>query len=138
MIIIIDWPQAVRCDLFFLMIRRPPRSTRTDTLFPYTTLFRSHPADQERRRAFDRRHLRPFHNAAGKRTRDLRRGAEAPVAADPGNGPDVRDRLQPLSRVRRGDCPGRHRRLLSVPARSEEHPSELQSLMRISYAVFCL
>src|SRR3546814_4468123 len=73
---------------FFLMIRRPPRSTRTDTLFPYTTLFRS---GQGRRRP-----------------------------------------------------PGRHQEARDVdwksqlPLRSEEHTSELQSLMRISYAVFCL
>src|SRR3546814_9142634 len=73
---------------FFLMIRRPPRSTRTDTLFPYTTLFRS--ADQ----------LLP--GQLGDRS----------AVADPGEA----DR-------------GR---------RSEEHTSELQSLMRISYAVFCL
>src|SRR3546814_9134360 len=82
------------------MIRRPPRSTRTDTLFPYTTLFRS-----------------PHRHAdAPDRHQD---------AAPP------RDRL------------GRH---LGVPGlglgqprlRSEEHTSELQSLMRISYAVFCL
>src|SRR6056297_1350283 len=67
---------------FLLMIRRPPRSTRTDTLFPYTTLFRSPPCD------------------AGDRPGPLRR---------------ARDRR-----------------------RSEEHTSELQSLRRISYAVFCL
>src|SRR3546814_2444104 len=74
------------------MIRRPPRSTRTDTLFPYTTLFRSLPS-----RGPDIRHRDP--------------GALA--REDP--------------RMRRAD-----------PARSEEHTSELQSLMRISYAVFCL
>src|SRR3546814_19715967 len=68
---------------FFLMIRRPPRSTRTDTLFPYTTLFRSPPA------SCDRREILHFRS--------------------------------------------------SLPCwRSEEHTSELQSLMRISYAVFCL
>src|SRR3546814_10486281 len=72
------------------MIRRPPRSTRTDTLFPYTTLFRS-------------------------------RGAEPQHGPGPRLGKQ-RQRLHP-----------RHR-----PARSEEHTSELQSLMRISYAVFCL
>src|SRR6056297_3995438 len=67
---------------FFLMIRRPPRSTRTDTLFPYTTLFRS---------------------------------------ARTGSPPEP---------ARRRRCP--------PSARSEEHTSELQSLRRISYAVFCL
>src|SRR3546814_3023589 len=92
------------------MIRRPPRSTRTDTLFPYTTLFRS---------------------LAGRRTmvRPLVRHREIgrPVRA-------VRKRLPQL-----GDG-GRRQRLQGGvgPLRSEEHTSELQSLMRISYAVFCL
>src|SRR3546814_7064756 len=86
---------VVFCLLFFLMIRRPPRSTRTDTLFPYTTLFRSRPAAIRRRG-----------DLAGLRRR--------PVPTE--------------HRVRRpGWC-----------GRSEEHTSELQSLMRISYAVFCL
>src|SRR3546814_11556161 len=80
---------------FFLMIRRPPRSTRTDTLFPYTTLFRS----AEPWQACPRRR-------APHRPRDL---ADHPVTG------------------RRGERD-----------RSEEHTSELQSLMRISYAVFCL
>src|SRR3546814_3927041 len=75
------------------MIRRPPRSTRTDTLFPYTTLFRSH--DRQRHH----RGWRAYH------------------------------RIAPV----RQSAPTRRR-----PARSEEHTSELQSLMRISYAVFCL
>src|SRR3546814_18835586 len=76
---------------FFLMIRRPPRSTRTDTLFPYTTLFRS--------------------------------------ARLPDHG------LQPVAYGARRSP----RRVADGPRRrSEEHTSELQSLMRISYAVFCL
>src|SRR3546814_6040415 len=79
--------------IFFLMIRRPPRSTRTDTLFPYTTLFRS---------------------------------------KVPREGSEIVPETVCLQSVRafvlkRG-----------VMARSEEHTSELQSLMRISYAVFCL
>src|SRR3546814_2295987 len=82
------------------MIRRPPRSTRTDTLFPYTTLFRSTVPDQPARRSH----------------RDHRPDPDAP---GPGPG-SVGDRVP-----RRGQ-------------RSEEHTSELQSLMRISYAVFCL
>src|SRR3546814_11811987 len=80
------------CVVFFLMIRRPPRSTRTDTLFPYTTLFRSHqvtPDADVELIVTDRRHADP--DAQGRRA-----------------------------------------------GRSEEHTSELQSLMRISYAVFCL
>src|SRR3546814_14269762 len=89
---------------FFLMIRRPPRSTRTDTLFPYTTLFRSC-----RRRSCSRGRL------SGRRDR-----VHANIVADAFH----RDRL--------GHRPDR------ALARSEEHTSELQSLMRISYAVFCL
>src|SRR3546814_10730537 len=77
------------CLFFFLMIRRPPRSTRTDTLFPYTTLFRS-----DSYAGGNRHHCRPFHCAR-----------------------------------RQENSPER---------RSEEHTSELQSLMRISYVVFCL
>src|SRR3546814_2424566 len=81
------------------MIRRPPRSTRTDTLFPYTTLFRS----QDAARARDPRCHPAAHRAGSdRRHRSARRTA------------------------------GRR------AVRSEEHTSELQSLMRISYAVFCL
>src|SRR3546814_7051913 len=76
------------------MIRRPPRSTRTDTLFPYTTLFRSEYID-----------------CSGLSFRDFLAGKLAPL---PGTLPTLND------------------------WRSEEHTSELQSLMRISYAVFCL
>src|SRR3546814_15645968 len=82
---------------FFLMIRRPPRSTRTDTLFPYPTLFRS----------------------------------------------EVLERVQFLADADQLDRPagdgahGQGGAALSM-RRSEEHTSELQSLMRISYAVFCL
>src|SRR3546814_3462175 len=99
------------------MIRRPPRSTRTDTLFPYTTLFRSHRRTGRRARA---RWLSQCQSAAtacpGLRgAADLRLG-------------DGRSRTLPVGLRRRG------RRAV----RSEEHTSELQSLMRISYAVFCL
>src|SRR3546814_5395421 len=93
------------------MIRRPPRSTRTDTLFPYTTLFRSWPAG---RRPFASRHRTPKVQTKGR-------------TPPPWRGPCV-----PPSSSRHG----RHRARSCV--RSEEHTSELQSLMRISYAVFCL
>src|SRR3546814_8295934 len=85
--------------VFVLMIRRPPRSTRTDTLFPYTTLFRSQPEHQQ-------------------------------ATAD-----QLEESGVPGQRVggRKG---GRRRKAQQF--RSEEHTSELQSLMRISYAVFCL
>src|SRR3546814_1127391 len=94
------------------MIRRPPRSTRTDTLFPYTTLFRSQsrgvqPAD--------------FNSYGSRRGNDdvMVRGTFA----------NIRIRNQMLDGVEGG---------LTKYFRSEEHTSELQSLMRISYAVFCL
>src|SRR3546814_8220471 len=93
------------------MIRRPPRSTRTDTLFPYTTLFRSLEAD----------------GLEGQYFRNLIAGAEdVGIAED-----DERARLRVVDEVQLG--------LQNRDAgRSEEHTSELQSLMRISYAVFCL
>src|SRR3546814_5241253 len=97
---------------FFLMIRRPPRSTRTDTLFPYTTLFRSHLGE------VGETHMRQ-HQVL------LVADADLVVAEALG---EVGDR-----RHLRGA--GIARRLTF---RSEEHTSELQSLMRISYAVFCL
>src|SRR3546814_4729855 len=125
------------------MIRRPPRSTRTDTLFPCTTLFRSAvsaggPARRRRRRA-------PARTAPGAR----RRGARARHDADRGV-PAVRGRAVAVDAVA-GDVV----RAVGVPVRidardlvaahgaaaavrSEEHTSELQSLMRISYAFFCL
>src|SRR3546814_3237785 len=88
------------------MIRRPPRSTRTDTLFPYTTLFRSIAVQNQRewQRFCDHVLLRP----------DLKTD---PRSATTVNRVDNRP---------------------FVEGRSEEHTSELQSLMRISYAVFCL
>src|SRR3546814_6045131 len=84
------------------MIRRPPRSTRTDTLFPYTTLFRSH-------------HEIP--------SQTFRRGNEP----------------RPCAQMAMRTFPSPHGRSDAAESRrSEEHTSELQSLMRISYAVFCL
>src|SRR3546814_6964178 len=81
---------------FFLMIRRPPRSTRTDTLFPYTTLFRSRVVGGS--------------------------GEEVPLLGPAGSSHGLEG------------CHALH----GAGCRSEEHTSELQSLMRISYAVFCL
>src|SRR3546814_2531522 len=101
---------------FFLMIRRPPRSTRTDTLFPYTTLFRSHlpPCAPNLIPFPDVRAV--FGEGSGEDMAAVALGDEIEIVV--GFGVE-----------HRGD-----RRL----ARSEEHTSELQSLMRISYAVFCL
>src|SRR3546814_4974866 len=92
------------------MIRRPPRSTRTDTLFPYTTLFRS--------------------MAVGVVTRLQRPGNGVPIHALAGQQPPV------VVVVTGGDDLAAA--AVIVDGRSEEHTSELQSLMRISYAVFCL
>src|SRR3546814_12890649 len=101
--------------VFFLMIRRPPRSTRTDTLFPYTTLFLSL---MEARVILFRR---PRLMRIGDR---LARKHLARQVRDP----ELRAKLTP-------DYVMGCKRVL---IRSEEHTSELQSLMRISYAVFCL
>src|SRR3546814_9440765 len=102
------------------MIRRPPRSTRTDTLFPYTTLFRSRRAQSE-----------------GPQ-RVTVRGREAVVVISV----DELDRLLPKNAGKPDFVPfleGLGFDGLDLEReRSEEHTSELQSLMRISYAVFCL
>src|SRR3546814_1660467 len=92
------------------MIRRPPRSTRTDTLFPYTTLFRS-----------------PVASGAPS-------DAEGSIPREPVSIEAQSDRMSPnrLSVTITSNCRGLR------TSRSEEHTSELQSLMRISYAVFCL
>src|SRR3546814_1265183 len=108
---------------FFLMIRRPPRSTRTDTLFPYTTLFRAclvgvgrtqHGCQYCRGSRWDWRQWlngSSYHPSSG--------GGPTGSTSSRGNSDEVID----------CDHDG---------VRSEEHTSELQSLMRISYAVFCL
>src|SRR3546814_7909347 len=99
------------------MIRRPPRSTRPDTLFPYTTLFRSHAAGTRRHAELPRARCARRRVAARTRPAGSHVGAAVRVAgADRGNVDRHQQRVQ----------------------RSEEHTSELQSLMRISYAVFCL
>src|SRR3546814_8345300 len=131
------------------MIRRPPRSTRTDTLFPYTTLFRS-PSDRLARdphRPVGRANHIAWdpHDDAGDCRHRLSRpagGAGSRAAADdsraapyPG-GPGAADR--PASATALPLEPGRRPQAQVRRTRSEEHTSELQSLMRISYAVFCL
>src|SRR3546814_4712348 len=107
------------------MIRPPPRSTRTDTLFPYTTLFRSARVLP----AF------PFgdEDVAVRQDQDLPRDHE--VRRDGLDGVAARDRRPPVAPF--GGLGDGHRGQESA-FRSEEHTSELQSLMRISYAVFCL
>src|SRR3546814_2714384 len=101
------------------MRRRPPRSTRTDTLFPYTTLFRSL---EEAARRVDLGRFRAG-RPAGPCQPDHRGKGEAGRGGSEGGA-----QLLPVAAV---GVSGRQ-------PRSEEHTSELQSLMRISYAVFCL
>src|SRR3546814_5339381 len=124
------------------MIRRPPRSTRTDTLFPYTTLFRS----SQRRRACRRRGwcngvVRRTHRRAAERRQrrhravGFRRRRHVPAQR--------RDHAADQRIADSDACLRKTRHLFRgaarrVATRSEEHTSELQSLMRISYAVFCL
>src|SRR3546814_5760613 len=108
------------------MIRRPPRSTRTDTLFPYTTLFRSR-ADPARGDLGDDRELWRAIAEDGAGPHRLSRAPAHPrLRAGGGDRPHCHAALRQLQGLRRGY------------RRSEEHTSELQSLMRISYAVFCL
>src|SRR3546814_6953219 len=99
------------------MIRRPPRSTRTDTLFPYTTLFRSH-------LVFD-----ITQRASGAASADLRNSASSLM----GGLGSRNSEFHPILPGQNDRVPGAQQTF-----RSEEHTSELQSLMRISYAVFCL
>src|SRR3546814_9037559 len=110
------------------MTRRPPRSTRTDTLFPYTTLFRARRPAVHHRAFAD---MGAQIDEAGHQHR-ARRDIGAAPHDRAGNGAKAR-----LPEI--GLAPALElRRHLVPPMRSEEHTSELQSLMRISYAVFCL
>src|SRR3546814_7680970 len=96
------------------MIRRPPRSTRIDTLFPYTTLFRSV------------RNLEKSHRTA-KGSSAARLQGSSSLGSPPAANDDSRITPAPSATA-----------VVTAHSRSEEHTSELQSLMRISYAVFCL
>src|SRR3546814_5447401 len=120
------------------MIRRPPRSTRTDTLFPYTTLFRSAHAAAQCCRA------RPCHRC---RVRGRRRGRFSysrssclpfvlSLSKHRSSLPSLfgSKQGQPFDKLRANGFENQP----LVKSRSEEHTSELQSLMRTSYAVFCL
>src|SRR3546814_2159202 len=101
------------------MIRRPPRATRTDTLYPYTTLFRSSGEQRDNQKQHTSRHPATLACLGGFShililTLNLSKGESAPTAQTIVTQPST------------------------TMVRSEEHTSELQSLMRISYAVFCL
>src|SRR3546814_20829803 len=107
------------CIVFCLMIRRPPRSTRTDTLFPYTTLFRS---------------FKTMSVESTVSTSDSQHSKSVPAF-------DFQGLEQIARQASQGSLACAHWNHQPRPHpqdRSEEHTSELQSLMRISYAVFCL
>src|SRR3546814_1719894 len=108
------------CLFLFLMIRRPPRSTRTYTLFPYTTLFRSHVALEFACKCLLKKALLLL--LVFCQIPDRRRGRRGPP------------RIAQLLTIGHIFV----QMMLNIKPRSEEHTSELQSLMRISYAVFCL
>src|SRR3546814_9257749 len=143
------------------MIRRPPRSTRTDTLFPYATLFRSRQgggSSPARPGNCGLCRPDPWLRPRPARRTSPRRGRSAGLPSTPGNLPIRRGRpalSRGLPKPCRSACPrgrGRTARLRNAPPslspcrsncprapiRSEEHTSELQYIMRISYAVFCL
>src|SRR3546814_9676863 len=109
------------------MIRRPPRTTRTATLFPYTTLFRADPIHQiivdDELRAAD----------VSRPSNPIGIGWAGPTILHGGSAEQKDRYLMPLLAGEEVWC-----QLFSEPGRSEEHTSELQSLMRISYAVLCL
>src|SRR3546814_4389566 len=115
------------------MIRRPPRSTRTDPLFPYTTLFRSGPVEL---RLLDRERGTAHLEDPAADVREPVGGGEAAGSRVVGIG----EVLEGVARVAPAVGVDALREEEAEPGgeRSEEHTSELQSLMRISYAVFCL
>src|SRR3546814_2467126 len=127
------------------MIRRPPRSTRTDTLFPYTTLFRSHIGILGAVERFARgclRHRFPIACFGDMIAQRMMRGVveQARALRRPCHANRLGIALRPAfggAGERRSRAQGPWRPIHLRP-RSEEHTSELQSLMRISYAVFCL
>src|SRR3546814_5507826 len=112
------------CLLFFLSIRRPPKSTLTDTPFPYTTLFRSMRfaaiADYHANRVAAERESPGSYRPLAPEALYLTEAEWAGATKE-----------RPIHIVTPFDVP-------PAATRSEEHTSELQSLMRISYAVFCL
>src|SRR3546814_3718036 len=111
---------------FFLMIRRPPRSTRTDTLFPYTTLFRS-----------ALRFPEPiFSDKVAELIEAKYRGQRFELIY--ALGPQAYHLVAERRAAAYLSAPVVYLAMRDPTIRSEEHTSELQSLMRISYAVFCL
>src|SRR3546814_7645790 len=118
------------------MIRRPPRSTRTDTLFPYTTLFRSQDRKTEETQPVGGvdQALIEMHNLRGRQHAVF---CQHPEASAECIGPML-ERKREFRACRQGTLSSLIARRSPTAMRSEEHTSELQSLMRSSYAVFCL
>src|SRR3546814_436594 len=112
------------------MILPPPRSTRTDTIFHYTTLFRSECVQGPRQHP-------SFSHCAGE-AESIREKLATVAASDPNGVERRRRRLQHYCPAAWAICHGLPGSEPFPLGRSEEHTSELQSLMRISYAVFCL
>src|SRR3546814_7102845 len=108
------------------MTRRPPRSTRTDTLFPYTPLFRA------------LRRVHRLHARSARLRISARTGARGLESAGLARTSRLAGSARSIRRSRARKDAGAALRGIRADSRSEEHTSELQSLMRISYAVFCL
>src|SRR3546814_3315675 len=122
----------IHCMCFFLMIRRPPGSTRTNTLVPYTTLFRSNAEAEAAGRWLREQRLVPDLAlcSPSRRTRETLESVLGQVGYVDQR---LEDDIYEASPGALATLVDRH-----PEVRSEEHTSELQSLMRISYAVFCL
>src|SRR3546814_2045231 len=125
------------CNFFFLMIRLPPRSTRTDTLVPYTTLFRSLGETAAVACAALGKAAVGDHADEPAAVQHVQRVALEPRHALHSAGRRVGRKIERM-RLRPHAVAGEHAGAVDVLGRSEEHTSELQSLMRISYAVLCL
>src|SRR3546814_6340901 len=129
-----------KLSFFFLMIRRPPRSTRTDTLFPYTTLFRSQHVIARLLDTLAIFNLPKFPHCQRSVVGAPKLFRGRVIIVDKQEGvyqAAQKSRIDVLDAEQVKDRLLRHRKG-EIPIRSEEHTSEPQSLMRISYAVFCL
>src|SRR3546814_9922894 len=125
------------------MIRRPPRSTRTDTLFPYTTLFRSQDKNDAEQLSLIEEQLRMARKVDGEDSGSFAHtlaGASARIASMPGQQSRALELARASAELATRIYPEPHYYQTGpfCNLRSEEHTSELQSLMRISYAVFCV
>src|SRR3546814_10581231 len=124
------------------MIRRPPRSTRTDTLFPYTTLFRSKaipkftPGADLKAVISGAKKLPKLTVTKATATAKAATKAATPTKKAPAKKAAATKAAAPAKKAPAKKAPAK--KAAATKARSEEHTSELQSLMRISYTVFCM